>query len=122
MQCPDEILHQTPDAVLGFRSQGARSVMIDSDGNSRCYTETGEGLSVRDAAKQRKFQGACLRLRRLQPAARVRHVRLVMSVFGTRIEGAWIRKLDALGLSREAEQTVLLEAALAAIGTGHCDA
>eukprot|EP00961_Rhodomonas_salina_P231791 3131419-Rhodomonas_salina.3 len=38
------------------------------------------------------------------------------------IEDDWIRKLEELGLSREAQRTVLHEAALAAIRTVHCDA
>mmetsp|Transcript_60782 Transcript_60782/g.143125 ORF Transcript_60782/g.143125 Transcript_60782/m.143125 type:complete len:87 (+) Transcript_60782:535-795(+) len=28
VQCPDDILHHTPDAVLGFRRKGARAVIL----------------------------------------------------------------------------------------------
>eukprot|EP00961_Rhodomonas_salina_P120187 1617273-Rhodomonas_salina.2 len=75
----------------------------------QCYTETEEGLSVRDAAKQHKYQGAFLYLRRLHPAARGQHVTFAMSVWHRAMMLAedWIRKLEDLGLSREAQQAVL---------------
>eukprot|EP00961_Rhodomonas_salina_P152849 2057058-Rhodomonas_salina.1 len=93
--------HHTPDAILGFRRKGVQSVVLLEF--TLCYTEREteepepEGLSVRDAAKEHKYQGTCLHLQRLYPAARVRHVTFVMSVFGTMIEEDWLSKLEELG-------------------------
>eukprot|EP00961_Rhodomonas_salina_P198497 2677627-Rhodomonas_salina.4 len=89
VQCPVEIARHTvtPDAVLGYRRKGASTgVLLEF---TRCFTETVEGLLVRDAAKaakDHKYQGAALYLRKLYPTAAVQHITVLLSVFGTMLE------------------------------------